>query len=295
MNGAMRHQGGHLDFDTTATRTMTAGDGTAASDIKNMNELQCNAPASGGFTINLPTAADLANEGMTGQWWTLLVQNDYDNNRFWASNNTFTLDCGSDVFLNGAEGATMVAKTEGTYRLMYYYMNSEHHFFTEMMGNVALKEVNNTHTTANALMRAYNGHDPAIWAGYSASNKVASVSSNGELTCSGGTMFTAGQGGKQYWHQQTVASTGTNQSFTVDSGAAKNLFILVDCDHSGYSVVLPAAEAGRVLTIKDAGGSEDFSITTPGNVTIDGGASKTVDVRLSALNLMSDGTNWWIF
>jgi len=66
------------------------------------------------------------------------------------------------------------------------------------------------------------------------------------------------------------------------------------------SLTLMSAEvsAGRVITIKDAGGNagtNNITIDTEGAETIDGAATATINVNYDSLNIYSDGSNWFIY
>ena len=57
-------------------------------------------------------------------------------------------------------------------------------------------------------------------------------------------------------------------------------------------------EAGRVVIVKDVGGSaatNNVTVDTQGSETIDGSASKAINSNYGVLRLHSDGTNWFIF
>ena len=55
--------------------------------------------------------------------------------------------------------------------------------------------------------------------------------------------------------------------------------------------------AGRVLTIKDAGGnaaSNTITIDTEGSETIDGAATALIQNDYASITIYSDGSNWFI-
>jgi hypothetical protein len=66
------------------------------------------------------------------------------------------------------------------------------------------------------------------------------------------------------------------------------------------AITLPTAqvEDGRILVVKDAGGNagtNNITISTQGSETIDGSATATINSDYSAINLYSNGTNWYIY
>ena len=65
------------------------------------------------------------------------------------------------------------------------------------------------------------------------------------------------------------------------------------------SLTLPSAQTieGRVIVIKDTGNASTYSITidTEGSETIDGDATLILDSDYEAVNLYSDGSNWFVF
>ena len=61
----------------------------------------------------------------------------------------------------------------------------------------------------------------------------------------------------------------------------------------GYTVTLSGPEKARKITIKDEAGSAATSpITVVG--TIDGTANYVINTDYGSLNLISDGTNWFV-
>jgi len=291
-NGAQIRQGGHLDLGAAA-RTLTAGD-SGTYDIKNVNEIEVTAPAGSSTRVILPGAGDLG-AAMSGTSWDLMLMNDWDNSRMWATNKTFILDAPSGVHLQGTDGANETLRTDGVWRLTYYLQGSDHQFYLDKKGDASWKSPSGSFSTSGALVRHYNGYGSEIMAGYSAANKIASVSADGKLSSSGATLFTAGAGGQVEMAFVSNTTTANDESITLDSSAVKNTFLNVDARHTGFTVILPAASVGRMIFLKDVAGGESWTVDPPGGVTIDGAGTLTMDMAKSSVSMISDGTNWWLF
>lgn len=78
--------------------------------------------------------------------------------------------------------------------------------------------------------------------------------------------------------------------------AAHDNVVLVDASGGAIAITLPAATNGRILQIKDSTGSAATNniTVTPASGLIDGAASKVISNNYGSLELVSDGTNWFL-
>jgi hypothetical protein len=111
-----------------------------------------------------------------------------------------------------------------------------------------------------------------------------------------GALFATGVSGYSLAATGVVAKTA---NYTVDSAGTPDSVILCDSNTgtSAFTVTLPAAAVGRMVTVKDSGGgSATYTVTiaTPASQTIDGAASYVLEVNYGAVTLTNDGTNWFI-
>jgi hypothetical protein len=72
--------------------------------------------------------------------------------------------------------------------------------------------------------------------------------------------------------------------------------VLVDAAAAAVTVTLPAASAGRAITVKriDSVIANAVTVATPGAETIDGAASATLPAQYDVVRLVSDATNWFL-
>jgi len=85
-------------------------------------------------------------------------------------------------------------------------------------------------------------------------------------------------------------------SYTIDSGSLPDHVILCNFSVAG-SVTLPVPTAGRTLTIKDISGSagtNNITVSHHSSELIDGASSYIILTNYGAVNLVSDGANWYI-
>jgi hypothetical protein len=97
-------------------------------------------------------------------------------------------------------------------------------------------------------------------------------------------------------HKVTTVNAATYDLLTTD------YFLHVTYTGTGAvtSLTLPTAQvkAGRTIVIKDAGGNasvNNITIDTEGSETIDGAATYVISSDYDAINLYSDGSNWFIY
>lgn len=94
-----------------------------------------------------------------------------------------------------------------------------------------------------------------------------------------------------------LSSTGpmTIQVITTTDTVDSNENILAVCTGTTYTVTLPDASdvgAGHRVTVKRSS-TGDITVDGAGSDTIDGSADYLMDVNLSSLSLVSDGTSNW--
>lgn len=113
--------------------------------------------------------------------------------------------------------------------------------------------------------------------------------------------------GKQLLHKHqisdiTVGTTGSvNVTDTVTVTTNTNLdaetIILVNATSGATTITLPSASgyANKVYTIKKIDSSEnEVTVDGTGNETVDGETTKTIAFQNTAMQLVSNGTNWYI-
>jgi Zn-dependent alcohol dehydrogenase len=76
--------------------------------------------------------------------------------------------------------------------------------------------------------------------------------------------------------------------------AAANEFVPCDASGGAFTVTLPAATSGRVVTVKKTDSSTNGVSVAPASGTIDGAATATVYPQYASLEFIADGTNWHI-
>ena len=72
--------------------------------------------------------------------------------------------------------------------------------------------------------------------------------------------------------------------------------VLANSSSAGFTITLPAATSGRKLIIKDSGGSAQTNNITisPASGTIDGASTFVLNNNYQSVDLVSDGTNWFV-
>jgi hypothetical protein len=89
----------------------------------------------------------------------------------------------------------------------------------------------------------------------------------------------------------------TSATYTCDSASNGLGDYLVLCNLAGaVGITLPPVLPGRVIKVKDASGAAGTNhITiTPASGDIDGAATYVLSLNYAAVELISDGTNWWV-
>lgn len=79
--------------------------------------------------------------------------------------------------------------------------------------------------------------------------------------------------------------------------AATDEVVLVDTSAVTHTITLPAVAAGRRITIKDSGNNaatRNITVNRGGTSLIDGATSQTINTNYGRLDLVSNGTNWFI-
>ena len=79
--------------------------------------------------------------------------------------------------------------------------------------------------------------------------------------------------------------------------AAHDNVILVNTSGGPVTITLPTPTNGRVLKVKDStgnAGTNNITINPHASETIDGAASKVINFNYGSVNLVSDGTNWFL-
>lgn len=93
-------------------------------------------------------------------------------------------------------------------------------------------------------------------------------------------------------------SSFNSGTYVVDSGTLKDYFIFADATSGVLGVTMPAPSAGRVVIVKDQKGNSathNITITRHASESIDGANTKVISTNFTAVNLVSDGTNWFTF
>lgn len=91
-------------------------------------------------------------------------------------------------------------------------------------------------------------------------------------------------------------TTSVTTTYTMDSGSTPDDILYCNTSGGAFTVTLPAVTDGRVIVIKDKGGSAGSNVITitPASGNIDGSGSAAISTNYGSLTLSCDGTNWWI-
>jgi len=87
-------------------------------------------------------------------------------------------------------------------------------------------------------------------------------------------------------------------TYTVESGETIVLSEYTTTDTQTITIATSELGSGRVIIIKDGDGnasSNNITVATEGDETIDGAATGSIAADSGSLNLFSDGTNWYSF
>lgn len=94
---------------------------------------------------------------------------------------------------------------------------------------------------------------------------------------------------------QAIYDVQSSASGTIN--AVSGVTYLVDTSTTSRSVVLPAAASDAFVRIKDSSGNAEalpIVINPPGSETIDGASAVVMNSDFESLNIVSDGTNWFV-
>jgi hypothetical protein len=134
----------------------------------------------------------------------------------------------------------------------------------------------------------------------SAHQSIASVGSSGQVLTSNGaaalpTFQDAAAGGL------TAPVTVTYRTVSsTDDLDPTDYFVAVDTTGGAFTLTLQQTgmSSNQIFVIKDIGGdcsTENLTIDTSGAATIDGGATFVINVDYGAINLLYDGTDFWVY
>jgi hypothetical protein len=313
--GRMQH-GAPLDLaGTTAAHTLTWDTSTAATDMHNVSSIEVSTDTADGTptcTITLPVMA--ANVYQNGSTWVLRLMD--SSSHHWSDSRTLRLVApGGGSTLNGQAAGTVDMASSGDYLLEFGYFDmgggATPNWFvsrkasSNIFANVSRPLYNQSNTAVNALVRVANKTDETLGAYYSASGKVATVSDDGELACSGATLFTD-YGGAVRTQTSGWQPGQASQTYVVDTNNSnkKDYLILVNTEsYDGSAITLPdpttgPGSAGRTIVVKDVGGtcgSHHVTIASAGSSkTIDGAADFDLDVNWGSVTFVSFGGGWYV-
>ena len=108
---------------------------------------------------------------------------------------------------------------------------------------------------------------------------------------------------RQWLYSLYLDGAGTNQIITntttvitTSHTAADEHVILVDDDTAGgeVTVALPAVVEGLTYHIKKIGSTANVIVDGSAFETIDDGLTATLTTQYESIQIISDGSNWWI-
>ena len=100
-------------------------------------------------------------------------------------------------------------------------------------------------------------------------------------------------------YRRTGSQSGSSGSRTVTSKtanytAADREIVLANATGGAFTVTLPAATSGALVTVKKTDGSAYGVAVAPASGTIDGAGSLLISAQYDSYDVVSDGTNWFV-
>lgn len=162
---------------------------------------------------------------------------------------------------------------------------------------VTATEVDGSGGTAGQVLDTDGTASGVSWTLITTSNIASQAVTPTEVDGSGGTadqvLTTDGTAGGVTWSDQSTASW-TTSTITSDTTASDNDELLADSSSAALTVTLPSPSNGlrvRVMRIASANG---VTVARNGTENINGNASDLSLSYLESVELVSDGTDWWI-
>lgn len=127
------------------------------------------------------------------------------------------------------------------------------------------------------------------WFINSTSTNASLISGSVTLGASAGTAVHQLNGGVRHTVRSITGATTLDTTTT-------DYIVLANSTSAAFTVTLPAVTSGRKIIIKDSGGSAQTNNITvsPASGTIDGAASFVINNNYQSIDLVSDGTNWFV-
>lgn len=175
-------------------------------------------------------------------------------------------------------------------------MNHFHHIQASVSGTVTRERafaISEKATGAGSVTNfagiADNTTFTGDWFINSTSTNPSQLSGSVTLGASAGTAVHQLNGGVRHTVRSITGATTLDTTTT-------DYIVLANSTSAAFTVTLPAATSGRKIIIKDSGGSAQTNNITvsPASGTIDGAASFVINNNYQSIDLVSDGTNWWI-
>jgi len=144
--------------------------------------------------------------------------------------------------------------------------------------------------TFNSGLTAFGGTTVAT-AFLTSTNNTTLVSSSGSATIGNSASINILNGGLRV---TTIQVNNTNR--TLDTSTT-DYEVLVSTQTTAVSITLPPPSAGRLINIKDYfgnAGTNNITILPHASETIDGASSYVIKYNYGFVQLVSDGTNWYV-